>query len=114
MALLDALLNIGANAMGTAAPYLAIHTAAPDGTGSNQSSAARVAASWAGASGGDLTITNKLFSGGAASGPATHVGLWSASSGGTFYGSQALTGDSTFNSAGEYTITTLTINGSST
>ena len=33
---------------------------------------------------------------------------------GTFYGFVALTGDQTFNSAGEYTITSLTVNGSST
>jgi hypothetical protein len=114
MALNDALLNIGANAMAAAATHLAIHTAQPDATGSNQSTAARVAASWPAAATGDLTITNKAFTGGAASGPATHVGFWSAATGGTFYGWAALTGDQTFNAAGEYTITSLTVNGSAT
>jgi hypothetical protein len=113
MALLDALLNIGATAMGNAATHLAIHTADPGATGLNPSSAARVAATWPAPSGGDLVISNKNFTGGAPSGPATHVGLWSAITGGTFYGSQALTGDQTFNAAGEYTITSLAVNGSS-
>jgi len=120
MALNDTLLNIGANAMAGAALYLSLHTAAPDGTGSNHSTAARVAASWPGASGGDLTISNKAFTGGAASGACTHVGFWSTAgtgspaTGGTFYGFQALSGDQNFNAAGEYTITSLVVNGSST
>lgn len=114
MALNDTLLNIGANAMAAAATHLSLHTAVPNATGSNESSAARVAAAWPGAATGDLTITNKAFTGGAASGACTHVGFWSAASAGTFYGYVALTGDQTFNAAGEYTITSLTVNGSST
>ena len=42
------------------------------------------------------------------------VGFWSASTAGTFYGYYALTGDQTFNAAGEYTISSLSIPGSST
>jgi hypothetical protein len=110
----DTLLNVGANAMAAAATHLALHTANPEPSGSNPSSAARVAAGWSAAANGDLSVSNKAFTGGAASGPCTHVGFWSAASGGTFYGSQALTGDTSFNSAGEYTITSLTVNGSST
>lgn len=114
MPLNDTLLNIGADAMRAAATHLSIHTALPNASGSNESSAARVAAAWPAAATGDLVITNKAFTGGAASGPATHVGLWSAASAGTFYGYAALTGDQTFNAAGEYTITSVTVNGSST
>jgi len=114
MALLDSLLNVGATAMGGAAPFLAIHTADPGATGLNPSTAARVAASWPAPSNGDLVITNKNFTGGAANGPAQYVGLWSLATGGVFYGSAQLTGDQTFNAAGEYTITSLTVNGSST
>lgn len=44
---------------------------------------------------------------------ATHALLFSASSGGTFYGFDALTGDSAFNGDGEYQLTALTITGSS-
>lgn len=45
---------------------------------------------------------------------ATHALFYSASTGGTFYGYDALTGDTTFNAAGEYDLTALTITGSST
>ena len=115
MPLNDPILNVGADAMRGVMTYLSLHTSAPNiTTGGNETTAARVLASWPAASGGDLTITNKAFTGGAANGPCTHVGFNSASSGGTFYGYVALTGDQTFNSAGEYTITSLTVNGSST
>lgn len=112
MAFNDALLNAGVGAMQSAAPFLAIHTAVPDATGSNQSAAARVAAAWPAAANGDFgTLTNKAFTGGAASGAATHLGFWSASTAGTFYGWYALTGDQTFNSAGEYTLVSFTAPG---
>jgi hypothetical protein len=98
-----------------AATHLSLHTAQPDAAGSNAAASARVAASWGSAVTGDFaTLTNKAFTGGAASGPCTHVGFWSASTAGTFYGWLALTGDQTFNSAGEYTITSLTIPGTAT
>jgi hypothetical protein len=45
---------------------------------------------------------------------ATHALFFSAASGGTFYGFDALTGDQAFNAAGEYELTALTITGSST
>ena len=113
MAVNDTLLNIGANAMAAAATHIAIHTAQPDAAGSNQSTAARQAAGWATAANGDIAIGSTLsFTGGAASGPATHVGFWSALTGGTFYGWQALTGDQAFNAAGEYNVTALTLAGS--
>ena len=115
MPLGDPILNVGADAMRAAMTHLSLHTAQPASptSGTNESTAARVLASWPAASGGDLTVSNKSFTGGASNGACTHVGFWSASSGGTFHGYVALTGDQTFNSAGEYTITSLTINGSS-
>lgn len=115
MALNDTILNIGANAMAAAATHASLHTAAPDATGSNQSAAPRKSVPWAAASGGDLALSGPIaFTGGAASGPVTHVGLWSAASGGTFYGAFALTGDAAFNAAGEYNVTTLNLPGSAT
>lgn len=45
---------------------------------------------------------------------ATNALFFSASTGGTFYGYDALSGDTTFNAAGEYDLTALTITGSST
>ena len=109
----DALLNIGAAAMQSAATHAAIHTAEPDAAGSDESAAARQAITWETPAGGDMVIVDDLvFTGGAASGAATHIGFWSASTGGTFYGWLPLTGDQTFNAAGEYTVTGSTIAGS--
>lgn len=112
MALNTAGLNVQANAFAAAATHLALHTADPGTTGTSSSAAARVTAGWAAAANGAVVASNKAFTGGAASGPVTHVGFWSAITGGTFYGSSPLTGDLTFNAAGEYNITTLTVSGS--
>lgn len=112
MALNDTILNIGNASAQTAMTHMAIHTAQPDATGSNQSSAGRQAITWVTAANGDLVITADLaFTGGAASGAATHIGFWSAVTAGTFYGWLALTGDQTFNAAGQYTVTAVTITG---
>ena len=111
MALNNAALTAAGNGLAAAITHLSIHTAQPDATGSNQSAAARQAVTWTNTN-GDLTSGSKAFTGGAASGPATHVGYWSAATGGTFYGYHALTGDQTFNAAGEYTITQVTLDAS--
>jgi hypothetical protein len=114
MALNDTILNIGAAAMQAAMTHMSIHTAAPNTSGSNESTAGRQAITWVTAANGDMVATVDLaFTGGASSGPATHAGFWSASSGGTWYGFYPLTGDQTFNAAGEYTVTGITIPGSS-
>lgn len=112
MALLDATLNIGMDAMAASITHLSLSTADPSTTGANQSAAARVAAGWAVSANGDTVATNKAFTGGAASGPVTHVCFWSASTGGTFRGSQALTGDTAFNAAGQYTVNSVALNSS--
>lgn len=104
-----------ANGLDAVVTHFSLHTAAPDVTGSNPSTAARVAGSFTVDGSGNLSVTNLAFTGGAASGPVHSVGMWSAVTGGTYYGSQAIeTGDLTFNAAGEYTVTNLTINLSST
>lgn len=117
MPLNDAILNIGVNAMEAAITHISIHTAVPNASGSNESTAARVATGWPAAANGDFgTLTNKAFTGGAASGPAQYLGFWNGATlgAGTFYGYQALTGDQTFNAAGAYTVTSVTIPGTAT
>ena len=112
MALTDGTLNLMGVYLGTLATHASLHTASPGTTGTNASAAARQPITWSVDSDGDLTITGTLaFTGGTASGPVTHVGLWSASTGGTFRGSYALTGDSTFNASGAYNVTALSIDG---
>lgn len=107
----DALLNVMATAAGAAATHLSLHSGVPNASGSNETSAGRVAAGWGAAANGDITATNKAFSGGASGGAVGYVGFWSAATGGTFYGYLPVTGDGTFNSAGEYTLNSVTING---
>jgi hypothetical protein len=115
VALNDTLLNIGAAAMQAAATHMSIATANPEPSGSNQATSARQAITWVAAANGDMVATVDLaFTGGAAGGAAQYACFWSASTGGTYYGSYALTGDQTFNAAGEYTVTGITIPGSST
>jgi hypothetical protein len=107
MALNDTILNIGNAAMQSAMTHASIHSAAD-----TESSAGRQAITWQTAANGDMVITTALnFTGGASSGAATRIGFYSAGSGGTYYGEQALTGDQTFNAAGEYTVTGVTITG---
>lgn len=105
MAFNDAALNVAADAMAAAFPYLSLHTTGAITSSANESTAPRELAGWAAASGGDLTITAPVeFAGGAANGPAVRVGYWSASTGGTYGGGALLTGDQTFNAAGEYVL----------
>lgn len=112
MALNDTILNIGVAAMQAAATHAQIHTAQPSAGGSNEATSARQVITWVTAANGDMVATVDLaFTGGAASGPATHIGFWSALTVGTFYGWLPLTGDQTFNAAGEYTHTGTTIAG---
>lgn len=109
----DTLLNIGNAAMQNVATHAQLYTAEPNAAGTtNLTSAARQPLTWVTAANGDMVVTaDAAFTGGAASGACTYVGLWSALTGGTFYGYFALTGDQTFNSAGEYTLTGITITG---
>jgi hypothetical protein len=91
-----------------------LHTAVPDATGSNQSSAGRVALTWDAAANGDLTLTaGDSFTGGAANGPCVALGFWSTGTGGTFYGYFLLTGDQTFDASGVYNLQAITVTGSS-
>lgn len=114
MALTNATLNLLGTELASLCTHASLHTADPSTTGANESSAARQAVAFNVDADGDLTLSASLnFTGGVASGACTHVGLWSASTGGTFRGGFALTGDQTFNAAGEYTVTALTINGTS-
>jgi|tagenome__1003787_1003787.scaffolds.fasta_scaffold19712813_2 hypothetical protein len=115
----NAALNAGTNGITAGFPFLSLHTADPGATGASESAATtggnRINPTWPAASGtGDSTVTNVNFVGGAASGPCTFVGMWSLATGGVFGGGFALTGDLTFNAAGEYTLTNFTVNGTAT
>lgn len=113
MPLNDTALDVMANALRGVAVYASLHSANPGTTGTSETSAGRQSITWTTpATGGDFALTaSKNFTGGASNGAVTYVGLWSASTGGTFYGGFALTGDQTFNAAGEYTLTAVSLTG---
>lgn len=104
---LTALLDGGAQA--------ALYVAIGDGPAAgDQVSAARVLITWDDPSGTTtLTATGVPYQfTGPADGAATHMLFFSASSGGTFYGFQALDGDQVFNAAGQFEIEALTLTAS--
>lgn len=106
MALEQAVLNAAADGATALLAWAAIH----DGAGSgDEVSAARQQISWDPATGAVATAGTPLEFAGTPGGPASHLGVWSAQTGGTFLGAVALTGDQTFNAAGEYTVTALTL-----
>ena len=101
----DAASVLMANAIDTAITHFSIHTTGAVTSSTNASTAARVAVNGVVDADGDITWTGPYnFTGGASGGPAIRVGYWSASTGGTYYGGFLLTGDQTFNAAGEYTV----------
>lgn len=110
MAFADAALTTGMTAITGAYAWLSLHTTGAVTSSANESTAARVAAGWSVDGDGDATTTSKNFTGVAASGPVVRVGYWSASTAGTYGGGSLLTGDQTANAAGEYTVTSITEN----
>ena len=110
MAFADAALATGMTAITAAYPWLSLHSSGAVTSSANETTAARVAAGWSVDGDGDATTSNKNFTGVAASGAVVRVGYWSASSGGTYGGGSLLTGDQAANAAGEYTVTSITEN----
>ncbi|WP_152185365.1 hypothetical protein [Segeticoccus rhizosphaerae] len=107
MAFNDTALTEDGAALAAAYPYLSLHTTGGVSSSASESTAARQPAGWAN-SNGDLSAADIAFTGGAASGPVVRVGYWSAQTGGTYGGGCLLTGDQTFNAAGEYTVDSIT------
>lgn len=113
----DTAMGVAATALKAVLLYAQLHSAAAGGSGtSNATAAARQACSWGATTGaGDFDLDAAIdFTGGAASGPVYSVTLWSASTGGTFYGEFVLTGDGAFNTTGDYTVTQILLDGSAT
>lgn len=112
MPMSTAYLNAIAGTGRTSITHIQLHSADPGASGTTAATtAARQAVTWAAVASGNFAMSGSLnFTGGAANGAVTHISYWSASTGGTYYGSAALTGDTTFNSAGEYTLTAAQIN----
>lgn len=106
-----------ANAIRTKYVYAQLHTAAAGAAGtSNVSSADRESFTWGAATGdGDFDISAQIdFTGGEASGAVYSVTIWDAATDGTFGGEFVLSGDTAFNAAGEYSVTSIAQDGSTT
>lgn len=108
MALTTAVLNAGADGAAAVLAWAAIHS---DATDASQTSDQRIQITWDPATGAVAAAGNTpLAFTGTASGPATHVGIWDQDQpGGTMVASGALTGDQTFNAAGQYNVTAATV-----
>lgn len=104
---LDAILDVGNGAV----VYAALGSGA---LSSNENSSARIQLTIGTPSGGVMTVSNvPLNFTGTPSAAATHLLLFSASTAGTFYGFDALSGDQAYNAAGNYSVTALTFTGTS-
>ncbi len=104
--MLDALRGV---APGVSVAYASLHTASPGEAGANELTGgspayARKAVTFGAASGGAIAATNQPVFDVPGGTTVTHVGFWSAVSGGTFLGYADVT-DETFASQGTYTLT---------
>lgn len=109
MALSNAGKHVMLDALAGVAVYASLHTASPGTTGANEVSGgspayARKSITWNAASGGALdNNANPVFDV-PGSTTVSHFGLWSAASGGTFYGGDALSASESFTGQGTYTL----------
>lgn len=107
MALVAAGLNAQVAGLTAVAVYASLHTADPSTNGANEVSGGsytRESISWGSASGGTATSNAEIVFDVPGSTTITHLGYWSAVSGGTFYGSRALDTNQTYATDGTYTI----------
>lgn len=106
----DTALVVAANAVDGVITHMQLHSGARGGSGTSNVIGTRVAVNGSVDGDGDITWTNVAFTGLGANQAVAEVSYWSASSGGTYYGGAAITGDANANAAGEYTLTSVTEN----
>lgn len=114
MALNAAAMTVAANSLRTAMAYAQLHSGLAGAAGTTDvTSAPRQPVTWAAVTAlGSFSLSAQIaFTGGAPGGTVYSVTLWSASSGGTFYGELPLTGDLIFNGAGGYFVTAIDFTG---
>lgn len=104
----DAALTTGATAIKNEITHMQLHSTNVGGAWATGAVGSRVAVSGSVDSDGDITWTNVAFTGLSANQAVGGISYWTASTGGSNRGGSALTGDATANSAGEYTVTSVT------
>ncbi len=115
MALTNAGKAVGLNAIAAVAGFASLHTANPGGTGASEVTGgtpayARKAITWNAAASGNLDSSNAPVFDIPAGVTVTHFAIWSAASGGTCYGDNALSASETFTAQGEYVLDDADIN----
>lgn len=109
---------VAGTAIKNAITHMQLHSADPGALGTTSPLGTRVAVSGSVDSDSDITWTNIAFTGLTANQAVSWISYWSSAgtgtpaTGGTNYGKSQLTGDTTANSAGEYTVTSVTENSS--
>ncbi|GAA2298262.1 hypothetical protein GCM10010402_66070 [Actinomadura luteofluorescens] len=106
--------NVGLSAVGAVGLYVSLHTADPGTSGTSEVTGgspayARKAVTWASPSGGSMALASGVTFDVPAGATVTHYGVWSAVSGGTFYGSGALSASEAFAGQGTYNLSAATI-----
>lgn len=107
--LVDAGKNLLLDGFAGGVSFVSLHTADPSTDGSSEVSGGsytREAVSWDSADSGSVSSNASVVFDVPGSTTITHLGYWSASTSGTFYGSRALDTNQTFATAGTYTIAT--------
>lgn len=116
MPLNNAAMVLGANGIRAGITKMKLHSGDPgsDGTANNTTAAAQTITWSAATDDGDFGLASAVnFTGGEANGDVTHLSLWNTGLTQN-YGNFPLAGDAAFNSEGEYTVTDLDLDGSST
>lgn len=102
-------LNAQVTGLTAVAVYASLHTADPSTGGTSEvtgGSYSRESISWGSPTNGTASSSAPIVFDVPASTTITHLGYWSAASGGTFYGSRELDTSQTYATAGTYTIAT--------
>lgn len=112
MALNNTALALMANELGDNVTHVALHTSSAEGDEISGGSPAyeRQSITWNTATAGNLDSSNTPVFDVPADTTITHIGLWSALTGGTFYGTTALAASETFGSQGQYELQDLDVN----
>ena len=108
-------MGVAATALKTVLLYAQLHSGPAGSSGTaNVTTAARQAVTWGSTSGaGDFGLSSQVdFTGGASNGDIHSATLWSASTSGTYYGEFVIAGDAAFNSSGDYSLTSIDLDGS--
>lgn len=109
MTVVNAELTAAADTLRTRWTHLSLHNGDPGTTGANEITGGgytRQPAGWAATVNGEAAVSADVAFIGPAGQTVTHLGVWSAASGGAFRAGAALTGDGALNAAGEYLIKT--------